>query len=360
MPENKKIDFIIVGQGLAGTLLAHFLLKKGKRICVIDNDHKNSSSKVAAGIINPITGRRFAKSWKFDEFHEFNKSFYPQLEKELKVKLYRKRTVLRSLQKIKDVNNWHTRCTWDGFEKYMKKEADWQQFEDKLAEVEAFGEIDFAAQVDVPLLLKTYKKRLEKQDVLVLQNIDYEGIMLQKKRVTLNGLIANKIIFCEGQRGRFNPFFSYLPFEVSKGEILIVKIPLLKSQKIIKDKLIVAPLGDDLYWCGSNFEWEAKDDLPTEVVREELIRKLRKMLKIDFEVVKHLAAIRPTVKDRRPFLGVHPEYPQLAIFNGLGTKGASMGPYLAKQFSGFLTEGIALNQEVDIKRFTDYVTINES
>ena len=176
--------------------------------------------------------------------------------------------------------------------------------------------------------------------------------MVDDESISFGDLKAKKIIFCEGQNGRFNPYFNFLPFEVSKGEILIAHIPKLKSEQIIKDKLIIAPLGNDLYWCGSNYEWNALDDSPTEHIKKDLIEKLKSTLTIDFEIVEHLAAIRPTVKDRRPFLGVHPKISPLAIFNGLGTKGASLGPYWANHFAEFLCEGILLNKEVNIDRFS--------
>ena len=351
MSKNKKIDFLIVGQGLAGSLIAYFLMKAGKQVAIFDDNHKTSSSKAAAGIINPITGRRFVKSWMFEELQAFNESFYSNLEKEFDVTVYSKRKVLRFLQKNKDINEWHTRRTFEGYEKFMVSNAKWKFLKGKINEPEGFGEIDFAAQLKMPLLLKTFQNSFKNENILNVQNIDYDKFIINDGSITFDGLIAEKIIFCEGQKGRFNPFFSYLPFEVSKGEILIARIPDLKSEKIIKDKLIIAPLGDDLYWCGSNYEWNATDELPTDSIREDFIKKLQQTLKVKFEIVEHIAAIRPTVKDRRPFLGIHPQYPQMAIFNGLGTKGASLGPFWAKHFVDFLTNDIQINPEVNINRF---------
>ena len=62
--------------------------------------------------------------------------------------------------------------------------------------------------------------------------------------------------------------------------------------------------------------------------------------------------IRPTVADKRPLLGLHPTLPQLAIFNGLGTKGASLGPYFAEQMTNFLLDKQDLEHEANISRFT--------
>ena len=58
MCQNKKFDFIIVGQGLAGTLLAHDLIDLEKSVIIIDTHLKASASRVAAGLINPISMKR--------------------------------------------------------------------------------------------------------------------------------------------------------------------------------------------------------------------------------------------------------------------------------------------------------------
>ena len=108
---------------------------------------------------------------------------------------------------------------------------------------------------------------------------------------------------------------------------------------------------DGLYWAGSTCGRKYADGRPTVEGREYLEGRLRDILKLPFEVVEHRAAIRPTVKDRRPFLGRHPEYPQLALFNGLGAKGASLGPFWAKHMADFLIKNVTLEEAVDIGRF---------
>jgi 2-polyprenyl-6-methoxyphenol hydroxylase-like FAD-dependent oxidoreductase len=64
-------DFIIVGQGAAGTFLSWYLLKEGFDIIVIDQVDKKAASYTAAGMINPVTGRRIVKSWMIDEIMPF-------------------------------------------------------------------------------------------------------------------------------------------------------------------------------------------------------------------------------------------------------------------------------------------------
>ncbi|HBA65740.1 MAG TPA: FAD-dependent oxidoreductase, partial [Methylococcaceae bacterium] len=55
------IDFLIVGQGLAGSLLAFELIQRNAQVMVVDDGRENAS-EVAAGLINPVTGIRLVKS----------------------------------------------------------------------------------------------------------------------------------------------------------------------------------------------------------------------------------------------------------------------------------------------------------
>ena len=55
-----KVDYLIIGQGLAGSLLAWELIQRRCSVVVVDNGNENAS-QIAAGLINPITGMRFVK-----------------------------------------------------------------------------------------------------------------------------------------------------------------------------------------------------------------------------------------------------------------------------------------------------------
>ncbi|MEL6925977.1 MAG: FAD-dependent oxidoreductase, partial [Bacteroidota bacterium] len=107
----------------------------------------------------------------------------------------------------------------------------------------------------------------------------------------------------------------------------------------------------DCYWIGSTYEREFEDEQPTAHGKAHLAEALENILSVPFEILEHRAAIRPTVMDRRPLLGTHASYPQLSIFNGLGAKGASLGPYWSNEMADFLVLGKPLHPEVDIQRF---------
>lgn len=333
-------------------MLAHLLLEKGKTIHIFDNHYRGSSSTVAAGIINPVTGRRFVKSWLADELIPFAKETYGRLEQKLDIKIYYEKNILRMLFSIQDENKWFEKTADPAVSKYLLDEASIGNYQGKVDVMGAVGETQHTAQVNMRLLLESSKTFFEDRDLITSEEFVYDDLEETENKVSYKGLNAKKIIFCEGQQGRKNPWFGELPFEVAKGEVLLVRIPETNFEKMLKHRLFIVPIQDGLHWIGSTYDWDCPDDLPTEEAKQLLIHKLKKVLKVPFEVVHHLAAIRPTTFDRRPFVGLHPEKKKFGIINGMGTKGASLAPYFVKQFVDLLLENQNIHPEASINRFS--------
>ncbi len=95
--------WLIVGQGLAGSCLAWEFWRRGIPFRIVDQGG-GGSTRVAAGMINPITGKNFEPSWRIDEFHSQAISFYLKLEEMLDVKLWHPLPVLRLAS---SENEWH-------------------------------------------------------------------------------------------------------------------------------------------------------------------------------------------------------------------------------------------------------------
>jgi glycine/D-amino acid oxidase-like deaminating enzyme len=347
----KKADYIIVGQGLAGTLLAHFLEKKGKKVLLIDPGEEGTATKVAAGIINPITGRRYVKSWRVDELIPFAEDTYRSIEAILDVSIFHSRPIIRTLFNAREENDWMLRTGDPAYRPYMLDKADLGNYEAHTVKAFSYGEVQHSAQVDIGWMTRAYRDFFIKNGQLLEETLDYKQITFQNGKVQYGDIEAQGLIFCEGAKATSNPFFDYLPFGGAKGEVLIIKIKDTHFDKILKHRIFIVPLNDGTYWIGSTYNWKFEDKQPTSQGREYLQERLKDVLKVPFEIVQHKAAVRPTVKDRRPFLGRHPEFTQLAIFNGLGTKGASLGPFWAKHMADHLISGSHLDKEVDIQRF---------
>ncbi len=347
-----QVDNLIIGQGVAGTLLAHFLQKAGQSVHLTDQYSEHAASQVAAGIINPITGRRYVKSWRVDDLIPFAKATYRQLEEELGVRIFHERNIIRTLFNSREENDWLARTAEPGYEPYMLDQAVLDTYATRTLLAYSYGEVTQSGQTDLPKLTLAFREKLRKEGAITEAAFDYEALEQTDEGVRYGEITAKRAIFCEGAAGEHNPFFSYLPFGGAKGEVLIVRISEANFEKILKHRVFIVPLAEsDLYWIGSTYGWKYDDARPTENGRDYLEQRLRDILQAPFEIVAHRAAIRPTVKDRRPFLGQHPEFPSLFIFNGLGTKGASLGPYWAKHLADHLDQGSPLEEAVDIRRF---------
>ncbi len=349
---NYRKTYLIVGQGIAGTLLSYFLLKAGQDVIVVDDHHNGSSSKAAAGIINPITGRHYVKSWRIDELLPFATQTYHDLEELLQIQIYTPRNVIRTFANVKEENDWLAHSAQPGYEKYVADHADIGNYKDKTTPAFGYGEVQHGAQVNLPLLISQFRNFLISNHQIIEESFDYEQLVIKEKNIYYKDITADKIIFCEGAKAKENPYFNYLPFQGDKGEALIVRIPGAGFEKMLKQQIFIVPLGkDELYWIGSTYNPRYIDDLPSETGKSYLLQHLQHLLKVPFEIIDHVAAVRPTVRDRRPFLGLHPQFPQLAIFNGLGTKGSSLGPFFAHHFMQFLLGLHPLDETVNIQRF---------
>lgn len=351
MQHTIEYDYLIVGQGLAGTLLSYFLEEAGKTVFLIDQPDERSASQVAAGLINPVTGRRYVKSWRIDDLLPFAEKTYRGFESKFNINIYHSRNILRTLFNSREENDWLLRTGDPDYEDYLLDTAQLGKFAQHTVSAFGYGEVKQSAQVNLPLLIQSYRQYLISKEQIRTGAFNYEAIEFAEESVRYQDVSAQKIIFCEGHKAIHNPYFNYLPFRGAKGEVLIIRIPNVDFEKILKHRVFIAPLGDELYWIGSSYVWQYEDEEPTSKGRAFLMDRLADVLQVPFEMVEHRSAIRPTVKDRRPFLGIHPELPQLAIFNGLGTKGTSLGPFWAKALQEYLTEDNSIDPEVNIQRF---------
>jgi len=346
------VDYLIVGQGIAGTLLHFNLKKEGQKVMVIDHDHQGAATKVAAGGINPITGKRYVKSWKIETLIPTARTVYAELEELLKIKIFKERNIIRILKNAGEENTWLGRSADPFYLKYFVENPAIGNFKNHMNDFPSIGEIKNGAQVNISFLVEKYKELLLAKQEIILEKFDYEKLNFSKNDfVTYKNIEAKAIIFCEGAGGAKNPFFKYLPFELSKGEALTIKIKNSNLNKIIRHKVSVVPTKNEEYWVGASNAWEFENDNPTSEAKKELENHLENIFKKTPEIIDHQAAIRPTVKDRRPLLGKHPNHPNLFIFNGLGTKGAALSPYLSKQMTNFILTKENLWPEVDIERY---------
>jgi glycine/D-amino acid oxidase-like deaminating enzyme len=323
--------FLLIGQGIAGTMLARALRNKGAEAHIADTDLPGASSRAAAGIINPVTGKRFVKSWRFDEFYPAARAAYHRLEEELQTPLWEERPILRLLGTAEETNDWSLRCARPDYLDFLSETNNAGAWAPLLQPGFHFGLIRQAARVNLPLLIGRYREKAQREGWLYtapLPPLTDSAQLLEQ---------YDRIVFCDGWRGQDNPFFPNLPFRVAKGEALLLRFPGIPEHELptdmLKKTVLLAPLGDGTFWAGSTYRWHFSDTRPGDEGREFLLGYLREMLAAPFEITGHVAGIRPTTMDRRPLLEQSLLEPRMFMFNGLGTKGTLLAPLLAEEMA---------------------------
>ena len=345
----KEVDYIIVGCGLAGVSFCEALRAHDKSFVVFD-DHSQQSSIVAAGLYNPVILKRFTGVWKAKEQLEMAIEFYEQLEKLLGIKLDYKLPVYRRFASVEEQNEWFSASDQPALENFLYPKV----IKNENTCIDApfgFGKVLETGRVDTAVLLKHYKLFLKTINSYSNETFDHSALRFEDDMVIYKEVNAKFIVFAEGYGMVKNPYFKYLPLNVAKGEVLTIKAPNLKMEFILKSSVFVVPESDDQYSVGATYNWEDKTNAITEEAKIELLDKLKGLIHCDYQVVNQVAGIRPTVRDRRPLVGTHPNYKNMAILNGLGTRGVMIGPYVAKQLFLHLEEKTPLESEIDIQRF---------
>jgi glycine oxidase len=343
-----QTDYLIVGQGIAGTVLAYTLLKKGSSVIVLSDEDPNRASLVAAGLYNPVTGKRMSKTWKAAELFPFMESFYQEFEKDFNCTVLFPKPIYKPFSSIEEQNTWLS--AHEG-ETFVNTEVPKHKYDHYLHASFGGFETRHSGHLDVPLMIQVFRNDLEEKNSFIKEKFNPEKLKTSDTYIEYGAITAKKIIFCEGMKATANPLFSWLPFVPSKGEVLKVKIEDFTNEVVFNKQVFIIPLGDGLFRVGSTYYWDFDSDLPTEKGQAELAEKLTQMIKMPFEITDLKAGIRPSVKDRKPILGYHPENKSIGIFNGLGTKGVSLAPFFAEAFSELLLNNKQLDKDVNIERF---------
>ena len=345
-----QTDIIIVGQGICGTLLSWFLHKEGKSFIVIDNSLPNSSSKVAAGIINPVTGRRYVYSWMIDTIMPFAIDTYQEMETALGIDIVKPKSIIDFFPSPQMREAFVTRITED--DTFVHTYPDQNYFNQFFNHEFGCGEIRPAYMVHLSGLLDRWRSYLQDAGLVKNETFDIAQVKVEKEVITYNNITAEQIIFCDGIAATQNPWFQLLPFSANKGEALVIEAVALTNEHIFKKGLMLAPLWQpNLFWVGSNYQWEFEDEAPSQHFYNSTKNHLEHWLKVPFSIVDHKAAVRPATLERRPFVGFHPVHANIGILNGMGTKGTSLAPFFANQLTQHIVHRFPLMAEADVKRF---------
>jgi glycine/D-amino acid oxidase-like deaminating enzyme len=344
-----KVDYIIVGLGLAGLAFAEELIKANKTFLVFE-DHSQTSSLVACGVYNPVVLKRFTAVWNGGAQLVTAMELYDALALKLKQRFDDKFGIKRVFKSIEEQNNWFEALDKPLLKPFLNPNIELKKITGIVGDF-GFGTVNETGRIDTLKLVNAYRSYLKAQNWIRFEEFEHSEVAFLENAVRYKELFCEHIVFCEGFGIKENPFFKELPLAEVKGELMTIYAPGLNIDFLIKSAVFVIPLGANYYKVGATFNHGDTSAKPTEKGKLELINKLKNVLDIQYEIVEQFAGIRPATKDRRPFVGLHKNHPELAVLNGLGTRGVLVAPTMAKQLFAHIDKGTALDVESDIKRF---------
>ncbi|QYY35910.1 FAD-dependent oxidoreductase [Ruficoccus sp. ZRK36] len=330
-------DYLIIGQGIAGSVLADKLLARGQRVLVVDDGHRTSSTRVAAGMINPLAGKRLALSPGSDWLLPAAKGYFAQLEARTGTRVFHPlpiRRVLRNTNERKRLEKKRAIPTYTPYIGEVSPPGSLGDVNDPHGSFITLG----GGYVASGPLLSSLRERLRQANALAEVEFHHEDLELLPAGVRWQGRVYQTVVFCEGMRLRDNPWFSDIVTDPVKGEILDLKLPNPPEGEILNKGKWLLPQENGQVRLGATYERSCLDTEPTPEGREQLMDALRQIFPEHpgEQVVAQAAGVRVCTPDNQPLIGRHREHPALALFNGFGSKGNSLVPGWAEVFTASL------------------------
>lgn len=351
----QEVDYLIIGQGIVGTWLSYYAQLAGKTFVVVNDSKMPAASKVASGVINPVTGRRIVQTWMIETILPFALKAYSAIGQLLKKELVKEAPVILIHPSLQMQESFEYRYNHENVYLEKNNAADFKAF---MQVPFGSGQVNQSIWIDLNTMIEGWAQALVSKQQLIDDQFKIADLKVMDHGVEWKNIQAKRIVFSDGLSSMQNPYFKGLPFAPNKGEALIVEIKDLPNQAIYKHNLSIVPWKDQLFWVGSNYEWNYEDTNPSLAFRTKMEASLVQLLKIPFTIVDHITGLRPANQDRRPFVGIHPAYPAIGICNGMGTKGCSLAPYFAHAFIEHCEHGTPIHPEASLERFKQQIIFN--
>lgn len=344
---DKSVDYIIVGDGFAALFFAHELIKNNKNFQIFSNSNL-TSSRVAAGIINPLVLKRFTSFWMARQ--QIN---HLQI-KLAEMKLYLKQDFFVSNPIARIIHDENEKKTWL---KKSKREDLGLFLNPNFVELNfvnnplGSGVVLESGRLNVALFFNTFFDYLTQKNNVVYENFNHLEIDLKNKKY--KNLNFSSIVFCEGLSVLHNPFFPKLPIYPNKGHFLNINLEQILNQNyLIKKKHFLFPIQSQpsMYYYGGTYDRDNFSEACDQEAVNELKKGLEEIIQSPYEINHVGFGFRPSVIDRRPLLGKHPEFSYMYLFNGLGSRGVLNASFFAEQLYDFIEFKKELTPEIDFRR----------
>ena len=353
-PFHKAIstDYLIIGGGLAGCVLAWKLHERGLQSVVIDQPSLSRASRVGAGIINPISGKRYSSIWSNDVVLPVALSLYAALERKFEAQFIREVPTLRLFGSNADRTFWQTkRAPTQQFARYI------EQSHIPNSVQSMFGGLGYTSwHVDTERIVERLCAWLVSNDALFEdifeeRNCIISSNQVQRNQIQYKHISAKKAIFCNGWKAHKSLLWGELPLSPAKGELLTVALEGESLHTLLVQGIFLLPLLNGSVRIGATYEWDDLNETTSEAAQVQLLQAAQALFPAKMRVLQHVAGVRPAARDSKPFLGLHADYPHCAVVNGFGAKGAIYAPFAAECMIACLEEGTPIPHEISLGRF---------
>ena len=344
-------DALIFGGGLAGTILADHMIRSGKRPLLISEARFSRCSRIAAGLINPISGKRLNLAWNADTFIPYSKNYYQALDNEFGIRVFHTRQIARLFASDEEARIWAKKQNHPEYQAWIDRLTS-LPIADELGWDEEQGiAIKGGGYVDTSRVLNRISKKLESLDAQLTSPFNYSELSVNSESVSWKQYRAPYAIFSEGHLATRNPWFPGIPYKPAKGVIgrIATNAP-LRETAIMKGYFII-PRHGSTYYVGATYDWENRDDIPDEKSIADLTAFLHKELPYRWSWDTLDAGVRPATAGAKPVIGPSSIVNRIYSFNGFGSKGCMQIPYLASLLVEHLFEDANLPPEILPSRF---------
>jgi glycine/D-amino acid oxidase-like deaminating enzyme len=336
-------DVILIGQGIAGTVLSEVLHARGLRVVICDVPLEGRASHAAAGLVNPVALRTTAPSWRALELLAVAGAFYREMEQRYDARFWNPVELVALFPTAKEAGIWRSRMKEPELARMIAEGPVSDPAVNELPQPFGHGVVRRCAWVDVRCMLHAHRTNWRREGRLLERAVHDDDIRPVAGGIAIGEVSAPLVIRCTGAFGKDLPLL--VPV---RGEGLTLRVEGLRLHSAVHRSVFVLPAGDDRYRVGATFAWDDPWSGPTEEGRRWLLDRAQRLIPRATDIDEHWWGVRPTTRDRRPLLGR--TAPHAAVMNGLGSRGVLLAPWCAQHLAAHLYDGASLDPEVDVAR----------
>lgn len=346
-------DYLLIGHGIAGAALARELRGRGQRVLVYDEPRPDAASRVAAGLMNPVAGKRFALTWRALETLPYAVAYYQELGRELGADFLAETDILKVFGSAQEQQQMLARAGQDPWAGFVASIDTAPIERPGLLAPHGGAWLRGGGYVRVAELLAALAQRGAAEGWLRAETFSWENVVSDAAGVAYapGRVRARQVVCCQGATALGCPHFNWLPLTPNQGEVLAVEVPGLSSEQVLNRGAYVVPDGAGQFRVGATYRWPPFAPAGSEDGEGELLARLAGLTPLPYRVRGLRRGVRPAVRDRRPLLGRHPALPWLSVFGGFGSKGVSLAPRLAQLMADFLAGQGEIWPEADLARY---------